>query len=245
MKNVLAKLKPAIQILLVIVSILALYVAIATIANASWLPIPFKLRPDTVAKILSTATTLLSALLTWIVFRVDIEMFSGSEVAAVGYYETFCQRVVEKNSLKPCYIFIPEKLAQLRAETDFITAIKNKNLGCDYDEVFRVYVVKNASGGKAYLDFPSTLKNLAIVAEQSGKLKKRDKLESDLISGFQKHLEKKHGMTFKKKGIVLKIKDVLKHEKTSLERTDPIQFYFINPKKISEEADAGFKSFSS
>jgi hypothetical protein len=244
MKNLLAKLKPVIQVLLVVVTITSLYVALATLVNASWFPVPFKVKPDTVAKILSTATTLLSGLLTWIAFRVNIEMFSGSEVAAGGYYETFCQKVVENNSLKPCYIFIPDKLAQLRAENDIVAAIKSKNLSCDYDKNFRVYIVKNSKGEKAYLDFPSTLKNLAIVAEKSGKLEKSSSLEVELISGFQKQLEKKHGMTFKAKGTFRKIKELFGGKKAARERTDAIQFYFINPDMIRDDAEAGFKKLA-
>ena len=244
MKNLFAKLKPFIQTLSVLVSLLTIYVAVAALADSSLLPIPFKEKPEKFSKILSVATSLLSSFLTWLSFRVNIEMFSGPEVAAVGYHETFCQKVARGFNLLPCYIFLPEKLAQLTSVDDFIAKIKEKKLNCEYDNKSRIYTVTNASGRKAYLDFPTTLKNLGIVASNEGKFKKSDSLEKDLISNFKKNLESRLAITYKKKGVWQKFKECFGAKKDKPERTDTVPFFFIDPTMILNDPDAGFSKFS-
>jgi len=244
MKNLLAKLKPIIQTLSVLVSLLTIYVAVAALADSSLLPAPFKEKPEKFSKILSVATSLLSSFLTWLSFRVNIEMFSGPEVAAVGYHETFCQKVARGFNLLPCYIFLPEKLGQLTSVDDFIARIKERKLNCEYDGKSRIYTVTNARGGKAYLDFPSTLKNLGIVASSEGKFRKSDSLEKDLISNFKKNLESRLSITYKRQGVWRKIKECFGAQKTRPERTDAVPFYFIDPTMILNEPNAGFVKFS-
>lgn len=244
MKNLIAKLKPVIQTASVLVSLLTIYIAVAALAETPALPIPFKAKPEMFSKFLSVATLLLSSLMTWISFHVHIEMFSGPEVAAMGYYETFCQKVARHFGLLPCYIFLPDKLPQLNHVEDFITKIKEKQLNCEYDAKHRIYTITNSSGGKAYLDFPSTLKSLGLVAASEGKFKKSASLERDLISNFKKSLESKLSIIYKKRSRWSKVVEFFKREKTKPERVDAVPFFFINPSTILNESDAGFRKFA-
>src|SRR6516225_4592348 len=128
MKDLLSRLKPFLKLLLTVVSLLSIYVCISILEGCTRIPVPFHLKPDTFEKLLSLSTTILASLLTWITFKVNIELFSGPEVAAFGYVETFCKSVVDKFNLKPCYIFIPEHLVELNRPDDYVTEIQNKGL---------------------------------------------------------------------------------------------------------------------
>jgi hypothetical protein len=244
MKNLLSKLKPLIRLLLTLISLATIYVAIAALFDSWGLPIPFKNKPDQFSKVLTVSASLLTGLLTWVSFRVNIEMFSGPEVAAVSYYETFCKKVIRGSGLLPCYIFIPERLVQLDAVEDFIGKIEKKKLTCIYDDKRRIYVVTNTRGEKVYLDFPSVLRNLGLVASSEGKFKKSDSLEKDLISNFQKCLESKLSIVYKKPGFFGGIKRWFGIQEAKHERTDEVPFYFIDPKAIINDPHAGFRTFS-
>ena len=243
MKDLLSRLKPFLKLLLTLVSLLSIYVCISILEGSTSIPVPFHFKPDAFEKLLSLSTTILAALLTWITFQVDIELFSGPEVVAFGYVETFCKNVVDKFNLKPCYIFILEHLAELNRPEDYVTEIQNKGLNCTFDPKTRVHTVVNPANKKqAYLDFPSTLKNLAKVAGKDERYKNKNSLEENLIRSFKKHVERELGITYKGKGIWQKLDRVFRSGKRVLEeRSDLVPFYFAEPTAIRNEPLAGFK----
>src|SRR5580692_7018901 len=115
MKTFLATAKTATKWILRLNVVAMIYVLVALTFTKWYLPIPASTNPEFLAKLLAITSGCLTALVAELKWILDIELFSGPEVAAIGYEINFCKGVAarEGKELYPCYIFIPESLSEI------------------------------------------------------------------------------------------------------------------------------------
>lgn len=252
MNTLLSYTKKIIQWCLYAVLAATVYVTAALLLNSldnpayHQLPMPAKDKTELLLKLFAASNALLALLAAWLNSRVNIELFSCTKAFALGYLNTFCNLVVPKKELMPCYIFLPDQLAQLGegAIKSLIKEITNKNLTCVYNEDSRVYVITNPANGKVvYLDFPSTLKTLAAVVSANGKPnddKFQEALERKLIGSFKSILGGKLGITYEEKSWWAKITGRWQASSTPEKQNQGSEFHFTDSEQIIHQPLAGF-----